>query len=226
MIQKKGLTAYIAGATGLTGGLLLQLLLDNSAFGLVVALLRTPLPFSHPKLVQKIIDFDQPQSADFEGGDYIFCCLGTTIKKAGSLAKFQKVDLHYVDTLAKFSTEAGFSSFAVISSVGANKNSGNFYQRTKGLMEEAVSKYNFEKILIFRPSLILGPRQEFRFGEAFAASMMKVFSPLMVGSLKQYKAIQATEIARNMLEVSLIKKQGTYIITNRDMHQKSTNNEK
>ncbi|MBZ0243775.1 MAG: oxidoreductase [Bacteroidales bacterium] len=225
MIQKKDLTAYIAGATGLTGGLLLKLLLDNPAFSSVVALLRTPLLFSHPKLVQQIIDFDQPQSADFEGGDYFFCCLGTTIKKAGSQEKFQQVDLHYVDMLAKFSADAGFSSFAVISSVGANKNSGNFYQRTKGLMEEAVSQYSFDKVLIFRPSLILGPRKEFRFGEAFAASIMKVFSPLMVGSLKQYKAIQASVIARNMLEESLAKKSGTYIITNRDMHQKRTNHE-
>jgi len=226
MIQKRGLTAYIVGASGLTGGLLLQLLLDNSAFSSVVALLRTPLPFSHPKLVQKIIDFDHIQSTDLKEGNYFFCCLGTTIKKAGSQEKFQKVDLNYVDLLAKFSAEVGISTFAVISSVGANKNSRNFYQRTKGLMEEAISKYDFEKILIFRPSLILGPRKEFRFGEAFAASMMKVFNPLMVGSLKQYKAIQASEIAHNMLEVSLVKKSGTYIITNRDMLQKRTNHEK
>jgi len=226
MIQKRGMSAYIAGASGLTGGMLMQLLLDNSAFSSVVALLRAPLPFSHPKLVQKIIDFDQPQSVEFEGGDYFFCCLGTTIKKAGSQEKFQKVDLNYVDMLAKFSAEAGFSTFAVISSVGANKKSGNFYQRTKGLMEEAVSKHDFEKILIFRPSLILGPRKEFRFGEAFAASMMKVFNPFMVGGLKQFKAIQASEIARNMLEMSLAKKSGTYIITNRDMHQKRTIHEK
>ncbi|MCK9453112.1 MAG: oxidoreductase [Bacteroidales bacterium] len=226
MILKRGISAYIAGASGLTGGMLLQLLLNNSTFSSVVALLRSPLPFSHPKLVQKIIDFDQLQSVDFEGGDFFFCCLGTTIKKAGSQEKFQKVDLNYVEMLAKFSAEAGFSTFAVISSVGANKNSRNFYQRTKGLMEEAISKYDFEKTLIFRPSLILGPRKEFRFGEAFAASMMKVFNPLMVGGLKQFKAIQASEIARNMLEMSLVKKPGTYNITNRDMHQKRTNHEK
>lgn len=226
MIQKKGLTAYIAGATGLTGGLLLQLLVENTAFSSVVALLRTPLPFSHPKLEQKIIDFDQPKPTDFVGGDYFFCCLGTTIKKAGSQEKFQKVDLQYVDAMAKFSAEAGFTTFAVISSVGANKNSQNFYQRIKGLMEEAVSQYNFEKVLIFRPSLILGSRKEFRFGEAFAAGLMKVFNPLMVGSLKQYKAIQASEIARNMLEESLAKKPGIHIITNIDMHQKRTNHDK
>lgn len=226
MEQKKGLTAYIAGATGLTGGLLLQLLLKDNAFSAVVALLRTPLPFSHPKLEQKIIDFDKPKAEDLEGGDKFYCCLGTTIKKAGSQEQFQKVDLHYVDKLAKSSSVVGFSTFAVISSVGADKSSGNFYQRTKGLMEEAVSQYNFENVLIFRPSLILGSRKEFRFGEAFAAGLMKVFNPLMLGSLKQYKAIQASEIARNMLEESLTEKTGIHIITNRAMHQKRSNHDK
>ena len=225
-MQKNGLIAYIAGATGLTGGFLLQFLLESEVFSSVVALLRTPLPFSHPKLEQKIIDFDQPKPTDFAGGDYFFCCLGTTIKKAGSQEKFQKVDLQYVDMLAKFSGEAGFSTFAVISSVGADKNSGNFYQRTKGLMEEAVQQYNFEKVTIFRPSLILGPRKEFRFGEAFAVGLMKVFNPLMVGSLKQYKAIQASEIARNMLEFSLVKEAGNYIITNRELHENKRNHDK
>lgn len=220
MSQKNNLTAYIAGASGLTGGLLLQLLLENPVFSSVVALVRTPLPFSDPKLEQKIVDFNQLKPEDFEGGNYFYCCLGTTIKKAGSKEAFQQVDLNYVDTLAKYSAEAGFSCFAVISSVGADKDSGNFYLRTKGLMEAAVSQYSFEKVLIFRPSLILGSRKEFRFGEAFAATIMKLINPLMAGSLKQYKAIQSAEIARNMLEKSLSKNPGVSIITNREMHKK------
>lgn len=226
MTKRNGLTAYIAGSTGLTGGYLLQLLLENDAFSTVVALLRTPLPFSHPKLKQKIVDFDQLKASDVENGDYFFCCLGTTIKKAGSQEKFQKVDLHYVDNLANYAAQAGFASFAVISSIGADKSSGNFYQRTKGLMEEAVRQYSFDKILIFRPSLILGPRKEFRFGEAVAMGLMKVLNPLMVGSLKQYKAIQASEIARNMYDESLSDETGIYVITNRDMHEKSLNHGK
>ncbi|MDA3942966.1 MAG: oxidoreductase [Bacteroidetes bacterium] len=219
MNERSEFTAYIAGASGLTGGHLLNYLLEHKQFGRVVALTRSPLPFSHPKLDQQFVDFNDLMPEDFIGGDYFYCCLGTTIKKAGSQSNFQKVDLEYVEKLAHLSAEAGFSAFSVISSVGASESSGNFYLRTKGLMEVSVKRQGIDKTLIFRPSLIIGERREARFGETVASLFMKVLNPLMIGRLKKYKAIQASSLAESMLSNSLSKPAGIHLISNEEMHK-------
>lgn len=191
--------ALIAGATGLVGQALLQQLLQSDQYSKVVALVRRPSLDKHPKLEEAVINFEDLGSYESTHNvDDVFCCLGTTIKTAGSQEAFRKVDFTYVDKLAKWAEEKHCQQFAVISSVGASSTTSNFYLRTKGEMEAAVSALNIPSIHIFRPSLLLGQRHEFRLGEKVSEIMMRLFNPLMKGRLRRYKAIEASDVAMAM----------------------------
>lgn len=200
MAQK---TAIVLGATGLIGGYCLTHLLENNNYSKITSLHRRKLSLSHPKLEQHVIDFDNPQDyVKYFKADDLFFCLGTTIKTAGSQAAFRKVDYEYVIESARFSAQNGAQQFLVVSSIGANADSANFYLRTKGEMEEALKKIAFKNIHIFRPSMLLGPRKEFRFGENIGKAVMKVIAPLMLGPLKKYKAIHAETVAKAMIKAA------------------------
>ncbi len=194
-------TALIAGATGLVGQSLLQQLLQSDQYGKVIALVRRPSLDKHAKLEEIVIDFNFL-------GDYhtkikvddVFCCLGTTIKTAGSKEAFIKVDRTYLVELAKWANTHQCKLFSVISSVGATPDSSNFYLRTKGQMEADISALTLPSIHIFRPSLLLGQRREFRFGEKISEQLMRLFNPLMLGSLRKYRAIEASRVAKAMYQ--------------------------
>ncbi len=136
-------------------------------------------------------------------GDYLFCCLGTTIKQAGSKENFRKVDLYLVEEIAKAARENMVGTFSVVSSVGASATSGNFYLRTKGQMEESVKQLEFDNLLIMRPSMLLGIRPQTRFLEDAGKVLIKLMSPLMIGKLKKYKPVHAADLARFMIETAL-----------------------
>lgn len=159
--------AMVIGATGLVGELLVHSLLEHPAYSLVRVLVRRPLEPQHPKLEQHVVDWEQLESQDhlFDGIDDLYCCLGTTIKKAGSQDNFRQVDYHYPVRAATIAKQHGVSQMLVISSMGASADSRVFYSRTKGEMEDALSDIGFPSLHIFRPSLILGDRNEKRFGE-------------------------------------------------------------
>ncbi|MBD8388993.1 NAD(P)H-binding protein [Dysgonomonas sp. BGC7] len=196
-------TAIIIGSTGLTGSLLLKILLSSNIYNQVISFVRKELKISHPKLIQHVIDFDNPDSyQDLVKGDDMFCCLGTTIKKAGSQKAFEKVDLEYPTLFAKAAAINGVKQFSIISSLGANPQSGNFYLKTKGRCEEALRVLAFKSTSIFRPSLLLGNRKEFRVGERLAEYVMRIFSILMVGPLKKYRAIKAKRVAFAMFQIA------------------------
>lgn len=200
MAQK---TAIILGATGLIGSFCLTHLLDDNNYSKIISLHRKRINKIHPKFEQHIIDFDSAEDyIKYFKADDIFCCLGTTIKTAGSQAAFRKVDLEYVIESARFSAQNGAQQFLVVSSIGADAASGNFYLRTKGEMEEALKKIAFKNIHIFRPSMLLGPRKEFRLGENIGKVAMKMFAPFMFGSLKKYKAIEAETVALAMIKAA------------------------
>lgn len=196
-------TAIIIGGTGLTGTRLLKILLTSDIYDRVISLVRSDIKISHPKLEQYVVDFDNPESYEslIEGND-MFCCLGTTIKKAGSQSAFQKVDLEYPIQLAKVAATNGVKQFSIISSLGANPNSGNFYLRTKGKCEEELRKLGFQSTSIFRPSLLVGNRKEFRLREKIGEILMRLLSIFMIGGLRKYRAIKVQTVAYAMYQIA------------------------
>ncbi|HVF87991.1 MAG TPA: hypothetical protein VM866_10390, partial [Pyrinomonadaceae bacterium] len=175
-------SALLVGATGLVGGHCLNLLLEDAAYQKVVVLGRRMLPVGHRKLEQHIIDFDQlTDYARLIYGQDVFCCLGTTIKKAGSQEAFRRVDFTYPHEVARVAAGNGAEQMLLVSALGADARSRVFYNRVKGETEEAVSKLPFGGVQIFRPSLLLGERQEVRRGEQIAERAMKLFSFALIG---------------------------------------------
>lgn len=196
-------TALIAGASGLVGGLLLRQLLAATEYDHVVSLGRRPLDLAHPKLRQVTVDFAalEKVTADLHCTD-AFCCLGTTIKQAGSRESFRAVDHVAVLAFAWTARRNGAQRFFVISSLGAGAHSRVFYNRVKGEMEEALVVLDFPTLAIFRPSLLLGPRSRPRLGERIMAAVMWLAEPLLLGRLQKYRAIEAEVVARAMMRCS------------------------
>lgn len=196
-------TALIIGSTGLIGSHLLKLLLDSTDYEKVVTFVRRPTEVKHPKLTQHIIDFDKPETyKDLVTGDDFFCTIGTTIKKAGSKEAFRKVDFEYPSQFATYAMQNKVKQFLVISSLGADVNSENFYLKTKGEIETFLKDSSFESVSILQPSLLLGNRSEFRLGEKIGAFFMKAFSFLLIGKLKKYKPIESTTVAKALLKIA------------------------
>lgn len=191
-------TALIAGSTGLVGQSLLQTLLESKHYNKVITLVRRPLAINNPKLISHSINFDAIHELNIEEVDDVFCCLGTTIKTAGSQDAFTKVDYTYVVELARWAQKNKCRQFSVVSSVGASNKTSNFYLQTKGNMEVSIAQLSIPSIHIFRPSLLLGQRNEFRFGEKVSEKLMTVFNPLMKGRLRKYRAIKASDVAQAM----------------------------
>lgn len=203
-------TALILGASGLTGQHLMELLLDDPLYAQITIYVRKPVHISHPKLVQQIVDFEQLNSA-IDATD-VFCCLGTTIKKAGSQDAFKQVDLIYPQKIAALQLAAGSQKFLVISAVGADEKSSIFYSRTKGQLEKALTLLRYPCLCIFRPSFIMGDRAERRVGEKIGIYIAKLVSPLLVGPLRKYKPISAVALARSMQHAAHHSVNGTRFI--------------
>ncbi len=199
-----GKSAILVRASGLVGGELLNLLLHGEAYSKVIVMGRRSLNLEHPKLEEIIVDFDLlDQYKESFRVDEVFCCLGTTIKKAKSKEAFKKVDVDYVLGLAKIAKEMKVEKFLIVSSMGANQKSSIFYSKMKGLVEESLKEIGFNFLHIFRPSLLLGQRQEVRSGESAAAFLSKGLSFLLIGGLRKYKPIQAKSVAKGMYNAAL-----------------------
>lgn len=196
-------TALVAGASGLTGTHLVKFLCENDSYEKVTIIVRQAITYSHPKLTIKIKNLDQVTSNDFVGVDDFFCCLGSTMKKAGSKNAFEQVDLIAPVQMGKHGLSQGVKHMLVISAMGANPNSSVYYNRIKGKMEEQISGLQLSYVSIFRPSLLMGERQEFRLGERFGAISMKVLKSAFIGPLKKYRAIEAKQVAFAMMQKAL-----------------------
>jgi len=203
-------TALVLGASGLVGSILTRMLLDSEAYSQVTILVRHPMDLTHPKLNQEVINFDQPDAGKVRGDD-VFCCLGTTIKVAGSKEAFYKVDATYPYELAKVARTNGASQFLLVTAMGADARSIIFYNRVKGEVEDKIALLNYDSYSIFRPSLLLGNRKEVRPGEKMAQSFSGILSGLMVGPLKKYKPIEARKVAAAMQKVALRRYKGQYV---------------
>lgn len=213
--------ALLAGATGLVGGQCLEQLLETPDYGRVIALTRRPLAIRHAKLDQRIIDFDQlgREGTDFPTADDVFCCLGTTMKRAGSEAAFRQVDFVYVVSLAGQALARGAKQFLLVSSLGANAKSPIFYSRVKGEAEAAIAALSFEGRQIFRPSILTGERAEHRPGERAGIAVMRGMSFAMIGPLRKYRPIAARTVARAMIRVARQAPRGVNIFASNDIER-------
>ncbi|MBT8326568.1 MAG: NAD(P)H-binding protein, partial [Bacteroidia bacterium] len=191
--------AIIAGSTGEVGKNVLLQLLDKDLFHEVTSLTRRKSLIEHGKLNNQHIDFDAIEKLAPINADALFCCLGTTIKKAGSKEQFRKVDFKYVVDLASWAKKAGVQQFHVVSAMGANSKSGVFYNRTKGEMEEALIQFKFDSTYIYRPSLLDSDRDEKRIGERIGILVFRMLKFLFVGPLKKYASIKVEDVAKGMV---------------------------
>ncbi|OBZ10802.1 nucleoside-diphosphate sugar epimerase [Bacillus sp. FJAT-27264] len=212
--------AMVLGATGLVGKAVTQELLSRGAWDEIRVLVRRPIGIKHPLLKQTIVDWEQlPRYREqFRGVQVMFCCLGTTIKTAGSQSSFERVDLRYPLEAAAIAKEEGVGQLLAVSSIGADAKSRNFYSRTKGRAEEGLIATGFHGLHLFRPSLLLGQRKEFRLGERVAARLMTALDFAMVGQAAKYRAIHGETVARAMVNISLAGTAGLHIYPNDVIH--------
>ena len=208
-------SALLLGATGLTGSHLLPLLLDSVYYDRVIIYTRTPTGITHPKLEEKLIDYDAWEQAIT--ADDVFCCLGTTIKKAKTRKAFLKVDLEYPVKIARLQYAAHSKKFLVVSALGASSGSPLFYSRVKGRLEEEIRRIHFPSLFIFRPSIITGLRKEKRKAERIGLLLFRLIRPLLIGHLKKYQPVSALAIAKAMLHAAQTPVNGTRIVSSEEI---------
>lgn len=210
-------TALIAGATGLIGKQLLQLLLDDPYYEKVKVITRKPIGLQNPKIENIVLNFDAlSEYYTSLNADDVFCCLGTTIRIAKTKEAFRKVDYHYPLELARITKNQGASQYLLVSALGADKNSSVFYNKVKGEVEEAIVNVLFNSTHVFRPSLLLGDRDEQRAGEGAATTFFKLFGFLI--PLK-FKAIDSAKVARAMIHFAKKEDPGIHIHESRDLQE-------
>jgi uncharacterized protein YbjT (DUF2867 family) len=207
MSDDQSKVALLAGATGLVGAALLEILLEAGDFSRVVAVTRRPLAREHPRLANRTVQFDKI-AAQFAGFSChsAFCCLGTTIRAAGSEEAFRRVDVDYVLAVAR---AAQAQRFIVVSSAGADPHAKSFYLRTKGEMEEGLVAMNLPALDILQPGLLLGLRRELRPLELAASVLMPLVNPLLVGSYAPYRGIPVRTVALAMLGAARSARRGS-----------------
>jgi uncharacterized protein YbjT (DUF2867 family) len=204
-------TATIIGATGLIGSRLLNLLRDDGYFTAIRLLSRRPLELLHSNVEVRVIDFSDPDQfrSAIEGSDAVFCSVGTTQKKVdGDEEAYRKVDYDIPVNAARHCAETGCQKFLLVSSVGADSSSGNFYLKLKGEVEDAVKVSGVSSVSIFRPSILLGKRNESRPGETIGKFVMSTFSFLLPSRIKP---VNASVVAGAMLAAAKSGKLGAEI---------------
>lgn len=208
----------ISGASGLVGSYLLEELLHHPKISKVYSLVRTNSNIKHDKLIEELVDFSCFQAFSFEG-DYnlAFCCLGTTLRKAGSKENQFKIDHDYVVNFAQFAKEEGVQSFGVVSSLGAKTPSSNFYLDTKGKMENSLKSLDFDSLSIIRPSFLLGERKEFRLMEKISTPIIRFLGLFFFGKMKKYKGVQAKSVAKKLIEATLSNNKGVVFIESNEI---------
>jgi uncharacterized protein YbjT (DUF2867 family) len=209
MATTDGKIALLAGASGLVGGYALNNLLEAPEITRVIAVSRRSLGREDARLANRIVQFERLE-AQLKGTscDFAFCCLGTTLRKAGSQQAFRAVDVECVLAFARAARAGGARRFVVISSVGADAQSKNFYLRTKGETEQALEALGFESLDILQPSLLLSWRGEMRPLELLASALMQLVNPLLSGKYLDYRGISARLVGAAMLGAVRVGRRG------------------
>ena len=203
--------ALVIGASGLTGAKLVRALLDTPAYTRVLALSRRPLPLSHDRLANRVLRFEDME-AQLQGSHChdAFCCLGTTIRAAGSQPAFRAVDQDLVLRFARLALQLGARQIVVVSSVSANAQSKNFYLRVKGETERALADMKPEGLHLMQPSLMLGARRESRWQETLAKGAALLAGPFLIGDASRWRAIRAEAVAAAMVTAALTGRRGVH----------------
>lgn len=211
--------AAVAGSTGLTGFELVQQLAELESCNGVIAFSRKGDLWNHYKVRDLKLDYaDEPALvAALRQVDTVFCCLGTTMKTAGSKDAFRTVDHDYVVHLIRASKKAEVQQFHLISAMGASASSSIFYNRIKGEVEEGLKSMDIPMRYIYRPGLLGGNRKEWRFGEKMATVIMNVLNPLLIGPLYRYRKVPVTKLAASMIKHALKPSVGVHIIDSEEI---------
>ena len=209
-------TALIVGSSGLVGKELLDMCLKSDVYEKIITPVRAPLSIQDEKHVELIIDFEMPPWDELFPVDHVYCCLGTTIKKAGSKNNFRKVDHDFPLAFAGAAKKWKAEQFSVITAAGVSANSKIFYNKVKGELESNLKALDLKGTLIFQPSLLLGDRNEFRLGEIVFSVFAKTLSWITPSSVR---AIHCQKVAKSMLEKTIFAKEGFNIISNKEMHK-------
>jgi len=205
-------TAIVFGATGLIGKSLIKELILSEDYLTINVFVRNKTDYSgNGKVKEFVIDFNR--LSEYSGlitGDDVYICLGTTIKKAGSVSRMEEIDRDLPVMIGSIASANGVKKLAVVSSLGADSGSSNYYLRIKGEMEKRIMNLNFETIAVARPSLLLGEREEKRTGEVVGKVLAKVFGVFLSGKLLKYKGIEGKAVAKAMIRI-LKEKEGKEI---------------
>ena len=199
MQTEAGAVALVAGASGMVGAELVRVLAASGDYRRVIAVTRRPLSIEAPRLVNRILRFECLES-DLRGlvCDDAYCCLGTTLRQAGSPQAFRAVDYDLVLRFARFAHSAGAKTLVVVSAAGAAPEARNFYLKVKGETELALEALHFRSLHLMQPSLLLGPRAQWRSVEALGRVLMPLCNPLLLGRYQRWRAIPACTVAAAM----------------------------
>ena len=211
--------ATLIGATGLIGGELLSLLLDDDYFDKVRILIRRPFTMNHPKMERKLVDFSDADSllVDLDECDTVFCAVGTTLKKVkGNKEAYRRIDYDIPVNIARCCKIMNCKNYIIVSAVGADSGSRNFYLKLKGEVEDIIKKVGIESTYIMRPSMLLGKRNEFRFGERVVIPLIKKIAFLLPS---KYKPIEAKDVAKAMLVAAKKHEKGLFVLEYKKMRR-------
>lgn len=212
--------AIIVGASGLIGSSLLTILLNEPSYAEITVFVRTKIGIEHPKLKQIIADFNNIEDYAKEiTGHALFCCLGTTKNKTPDLNDYFKIEHDYPVILGQLAVKNSVTQYHYISSIGADKNSSAYYIKFKGQTEYDLQQLKFDSLYIYRPSILTGERKEHRPMEKFAAALMYVLNPLLIGGLKKYRSIPAKTVAMAMYKQSINNDEGIFIYSSDQIKQ-------
>ena len=204
--------AILLGASGLIGSHLLRLLLESPAYGEVTIFVRKALPINHVKLKQIVTDFENFDVLnDNISAGIVFCCLGSTKSKTPNLKDYRKVDFDIPLRFAQLALKNGARQYHLVSAIGADATSSNFYTKLKGEIENAISALDYESIYIYEPSFLKGKREENRPLEKIILPMMRLIDLALIGSLKKYRSIDASDVAKAMFNESITNKRGIFV---------------
>lgn len=214
MAETEPRVALLAGASGHVGRYVLDAALDAPDFGRVFAITRRPLGREHPRLANRIVQFDKLES-QLKGvtAQVALCCLGTTLKQAGSQQAFRQVDVDYVLAFARAAQAAGVKRFIIVTSAGAEPESKHFYLRVKAEVERALEKLQFESLDILQPGPILGFRGDRRLTDLAATLLMPLFNPFLTGARLPIRGIPARTVAAAMVGAARSGRKGVYRYT-------------
>lgn len=211
-------TALVIGSNGLIGRHLLFELIKSDRYSKIIALTRKDLIISHPKLQQEIVSYDSLDShASYFNVDDVFCCIGTTKAKTPNQNDYRKIDHDIPVNIGKICLEKGAKQYLMVSSMGADINSSIFYSKLKGETERDLAILGYTSFHAIRPSLLLGERKEQRIGESIFKLLAKPINLFLMGPLKAYKAIEGIQVAKALVAIASLEKQGNHIWMNNQL---------